>query len=73
MRLNFSISDAETIREGIGRIGKVLEELVALYGTLTGTEATGQRPQAAGHGPQGGGSGGQVVRMPERRRRAGGS
>src|SRR3954465_12655895 len=36
MRLNFSISDAETIREGIGRIGKVLEELVALYGPLPG-------------------------------------
>jgi 2-aminoadipate transaminase len=69
MRLNFSISDAETIREGIGRIGSVLEELVGLYGTLTGAEATGQRPQATEPSPEGG----QVLRMPERRRRAGGS
>jgi len=68
--LNFSISDEETIREGVRRIGKVLEELVALYGTLTGTE---QSPQSTVHSPQGGSSeGGQVVRMPERRRRASG-
>jgi 2-aminoadipate transaminase len=36
MRLNFSASDEESIREGIRRIGKVVREQVALYGTLTG-------------------------------------
>src|SRR6202012_3375683 len=36
MRLNFSgVSDAD-IREGVRRIGKVVGEQVALYGTLTG-------------------------------------
>ena len=39
MRLNFSASDDESIREGIRRIGKVVREQVALYGTLTGRPA----------------------------------
>ena len=70
MRLNFSISDEETIQEGIRRIGAVLEELVALYGTLTGSEAS---PPSTVHRPQvDSPEGGQVVRMPERRRRASG-
>jgi len=69
MRLNFSISDKETIQEGVRRIGQVLEELVALYGTLTGTESTAdRRPPMAEPSSEGG----QVVRMPERRRRASG-
>jgi len=38
MRLNFSASTEDEIREGIRRIGKVIEEQVALYGTLTGEE-----------------------------------
>ena len=38
MRLNFSASDDEAIREGIRRIGKVVREQVKLYGTLTGEE-----------------------------------
>ncbi len=38
MRLNFSASGEDEIREGIRRIGKVVEEQVALYGTLTGEE-----------------------------------
>ena len=38
MRLNFSASSDEEIREGIRRIGKVVGEQVALYGTLTGEE-----------------------------------
>jgi hypothetical protein len=87
MRLNFSISDADTIKEGVGRMGSVIEELVELYGTLTGTEsavrrapsaaeARGQRPEAGGQRPEAGGqrpegAGGQVLRMPKRR--AGGS
>ena len=37
MRLNFSGVPDEDIREGILRIGKVVDEQVALYGTLTGT------------------------------------
>jgi 2-aminoadipate transaminase len=70
MRLNFSISDEETIQEGIRRIGAVLEELVALYGTLTGSEAS---PPSTVHRPQvDSPEGGRVVRMPERRRRASG-
>jgi 2-aminoadipate transaminase len=36
MRLNFSASDEERIREGIRRIGLVIDEQMALYGTLTG-------------------------------------
>jgi 2-aminoadipate transaminase len=36
MRLNFSGSDEDQIREGIRRIGEVVKEQVALYGTLTG-------------------------------------
>ncbi len=36
MRLNFSGMDEDAIREGIRRIGRVVREYVALYGTLTG-------------------------------------
>src|SRR5919198_642408 len=36
MRLNFSGSDEHRIREGVRRIGEVVSEQVALYGTLTG-------------------------------------
>jgi 2-aminoadipate transaminase len=36
MRLNFSGSDEDAIREGIRRIGEVVTEQVQLYGTLTG-------------------------------------
>jgi 2-aminoadipate transaminase len=36
MRLNFSGVGEDDIREGIRRIGKVVSEQVALYGTLTG-------------------------------------
>jgi len=70
MRLNFSISDEETIREGVRRIGSVVEELVALYGTLTGAESAVRSPQSAE--PEAPVEGGQVLRMPERRRRASG-
>ena len=37
MRLNFSGVDEDEIREGIRRIGEVVREQVALYGTLTGS------------------------------------
>jgi 2-aminoadipate transaminase len=36
MRLNFSGADADEIREGVRRIGEIVREQVALYGTLTG-------------------------------------
>jgi 2-aminoadipate transaminase len=36
MRLNFSGVNEDEIREGIRRIGEVVREQVALYGTLTG-------------------------------------
>jgi 2-aminoadipate transaminase len=36
MRLNFSGVSDDDIREGVRRIGKVVSEQVALYGTLTG-------------------------------------
>src|SRR5919205_1132240 len=46
MRLNFSGSDEDAIREGIRRIGEVVTEQVQLYGTLTGQESApaGRRP-----------------------------
>jgi 2-aminoadipate transaminase len=45
MRLNFSGSNEDRIREGIRRIGEVVKEQVALYGTLTG-EAAAQPERA---------------------------
>jgi 2-aminoadipate transaminase len=36
MRLNFSSSTESQIREGVKRIGKIIGEQVALYGSLTG-------------------------------------
>ena len=54
MRLNFSGSDEVAIREGVRRIGEVITEQVALYGTLTGehgdsdgsSSATGEEDRA---------------------------
>jgi 2-aminoadipate transaminase len=43
MRLNFSGVDEDTIREGVRRIGKVVSEQVALYGTLTGAKPAARR------------------------------
>jgi 2-aminoadipate transaminase len=45
MRLNFSGAGEDEIREGIRRIGEVVREQVALYGTLTG--AVQEPPRAA--------------------------
>ena len=45
MRLNFSGADEDEIREGIRRIGEIVREQVALYGTLTGAA---QRPAKTG-------------------------
>jgi 2-aminoadipate transaminase len=46
LRLNFSGVTDEAIREGVRRIGEVVREQVALYGTLTGSGAS--RPAASG-------------------------
>jgi 2-aminoadipate transaminase len=43
MRLNFSGANEDEIREGIRRIGEVVKEQVALYGTLTGERKHDQR------------------------------
>lgn len=49
MRLNFSGVGADDLREGVRRIGAVVAEQVALYGTLTGVPAAGaQEPARAG-------------------------
>jgi 2-aminoadipate transaminase len=80
MRLNFSSSDENAIREGVRRIGKVVDEQVALYDTLTGTAkpsaGRGAGParaerQAAEAPPSRPGA--EVVPMPRRSARAKGS
>jgi 2-aminoadipate transaminase len=50
MRLNFSASDGDNIREGIRRIGEVIKEQVDLYGTLTG-ERKAPRAEAPAEEP----------------------
>jgi 2-aminoadipate transaminase len=60
MRLNFSGSDEESIREGIRRIGEVIKEQVDLYGTLTGKEKAPAIPEAAPEEQA------DVVQMPSR-------
>ena len=45
MRLNFSGVGEDDIREGVRRIGKVIAEQVALYGTLTGAEPAKRAPR----------------------------
>jgi 2-aminoadipate transaminase len=44
MRLNFSNASADDIREGIRRIGKVVREQIALYGTFVGRAAANPAP-----------------------------
>ena len=51
MRLNFSGADEDEIREGVRRIGEVVREQVALYGTLTG--AAPAAPRQAARPPDG--------------------
>jgi 2-aminoadipate transaminase len=68
MRLNFSGARESELEEGICRIGKVVNEQVRLYSTLTGTEPAAPRPRAesraAGSEPPG-------ARIVPLRRRAG--
>jgi 2-aminoadipate transaminase len=71
LRLNFSASGDDEIREGIRRIGKVIDEQVALYGTLTGEERPPMRlrrtPEEAKQPPRQA----RVVQMPRRRAQGG--
>jgi 2-aminoadipate transaminase len=46
MRLNFSGVSEDDIREGVRRIGKIVAEQLALYGTLTGAEPAQPRRAA---------------------------
>jgi 2-aminoadipate transaminase len=49
MRLNFSASGADEIREGIRRIGSVVTEQVELYESITGEhrQVTNVRPSSS--------------------------
>jgi 2-aminoadipate transaminase len=57
MRLNFSGVGDDDIREGVRRIGKVVREQVALYGTLTGERGRGRGGANAPPPPGGAASG----------------
>jgi 2-aminoadipate transaminase len=65
MRLNFSGVSEDDIREGVRRIGKVVREQVALYGTLTGAPAAPvEEPAPAAPDP----ALAEVLRLPDRDR-----
>jgi 2-aminoadipate transaminase len=74
MRLNFSGVSESEIHEGIRRIGEIVHEQVALYGTLTGA-APAMRPpaQAPARPPAREPSAelAKVLRLPAQRKRAG--
>jgi 2-aminoadipate transaminase len=78
MRLNFSGVDEDDIREGIRRIGEVVREQVAMYGTLTGAQPTAraravgvERPSGEGVRRESGAELAKVLRLPAKRRHAG--
>src|SRR5215210_2401518 len=62
MRLNFSASEEDELREGIRRIGAVVSEQMALYETITGEHRT-----APASPPEDDEPGGDVVPIPRRR------
>lgn len=64
MRLNFSSASEEDLREGVRRIGAVVAEQVALYGTLTGVPAVA--PPGAGTETDHGTALADVLRLPTR-------
>jgi 2-aminoadipate transaminase len=82
MRLNFSGSDEDAIREGIRRIGEVVTEQVQLYGTLTGehqaVELPPQEPPLDPRSPASAGQwageplpgGADILQLPNRAERA---
>jgi 2-aminoadipate transaminase len=67
MRLNFSGSDEDAIREGIRRIGEVVTEQMELYGTLTGEHQAVrvEEPPAVADAPDD-----NVLRLPKRSARS---
>jgi 2-aminoadipate transaminase len=87
MRLNFSGVDEDAIREGIRRLGEVVREQVAMYGTLTGAAASPATPRedtearrrrtAAYLGPAAAAGGAadedlaKILTLPAKRKRAG--
>jgi 2-aminoadipate transaminase len=68
MRLNFSGVGDEDIREGVRRIGEVVREQVALYGTLTGAAPAPAARPAPAEAP----APSNVLRLPRREPGAGG-
>jgi 2-aminoadipate transaminase len=74
MRLNFSGVGEDQIREGIRRIGEVVREQVAMYGTLTGTRPRIDAPRSR-DGDDAGRPGAdelaKVLRLPAQRKRVG--
>ncbi len=69
MRLNFSGADADGIREGVRRIGKVVREQVELYGTFVGRKAASppaDRPAPSAAEPREPEGLAEVVRLPDR-------
>jgi len=64
MRLNFSGVTEDDIREGVRRIGKVVREQVALYGTLTDGVPAAPTARRTPDAPS------NVLRLPEREGRA---
>ncbi len=77
MRLNFSGVGEDDIREGIRRVGEVVREQVAMYGTLTGARAATDIPRDAGEpwleaeSPAPDAELAKVLRLPAKRKRAG--
>jgi 2-aminoadipate transaminase len=61
MRLNYSGSDEDSIREGIRRIGEVITEQVQLYGTITGEHQAVELDQ-----PEPASEGAEILQMPDR-------
>ena len=70
MRLNFSGSDEDAIREGIRRIGEVVTEQVQLYGTLTGELPAVELPREEPMDDEPLPGGTNVLRLPDREERA---
>jgi 2-aminoadipate transaminase len=68
MRLNFSGARESELEEGICRIGKVVNEQVRLYSTITGTAPAASRPRAEPQAEDPGSPGARIVQL---RRRAG--
>jgi 2-aminoadipate transaminase len=77
MRLNFSGVGEDQIREGVRRIGEVVREQVAMYGTLTGarprTDARREQddPRLPAEPREDEGDLAKILRLPAKRKRAG--